>query len=193
MFLSQYVLQPNLSNPRHQWTREMCRIVQDVRKLRCRIVQDVRKLRCRIVKQDVRKRRCRIVKQDVRKLRCRIACLFIWQLINFISVELFGSMSNFGISLGFPAGMLCERFGPRWTSLVGLIVSTSGYMLLWSTTLMRHFYSTKAALQAVYFFVAGKFTHILARTVYACEKVCMLIHICICTTIPQQCYCQSCV
>ena len=145
---------PNLSNPRHQWTREMCRIVQDVRKLRCRIVKDVRKLRCRIV-------------QDVRKLRCRIAqvplCLLIWQLINFISVELFGSMSNFGISLGFPAGMLSERFGPRWTSLVGLIVSTSGYMLLWSTTLMRNFYSTKAALQAVYFFVAGKFTHIRSR------------------------------
>ena len=97
--------------------------------------------------------------------------LLIWKLINFISVELFGSMSNFGISLGFPAGMLSEKFGPRWTSLVGLIVSTSGYMLLWSTTLMRHFYSTKAALQAVYFFVAGKFTHI--RTVYAHANVCM--------------------
>ncbi|VDI02489.1 Hypothetical predicted protein [Mytilus galloprovincialis] len=71
------------------------------------------------------------------------------------AVELFGSTSNFGISLGFPAGMMCERFGGRWASLAGLLISSLGYMLLWSTTLMSHFYSTKSALQAVYFFVAG--------------------------------------
>jgi hypothetical protein len=33
------VIQWNLSNPKHQGTMEMCRIVQDVGKLRCRIAQ----------------------------------------------------------------------------------------------------------------------------------------------------------
>ena len=73
----------------------------------------------------------------------------------FFSVELFGSMSNFGISLGFPAGMVCERFGPRVAALCGLLIASLGYAMLWSTTMSQHFYASKSALQDIYYFIAG--------------------------------------
>lgn len=65
-------------------------------------------------------------------------------------------MGNFGISIGLPAGYMCERFGPKWTSLTALILASSATMLLWSTTLSEDFYSTRVALQYLYFFLAGK-------------------------------------
>ncbi|XP_060579682.1 uncharacterized protein LOC132736522 [Ruditapes philippinarum] len=68
---------------------------------------------------------------------------------------MFASMGNFGISLGFPAGLLTERFSVRWTSFVATIVSTSGFLLLWSTTLSKDFYHDHAWLQYIYFFIAG--------------------------------------
>ncbi|KAL3861911.1 hypothetical protein ACJMK2_007924 [Sinanodonta woodiana] len=70
-------------------------------------------------------------------------------------IEMFASLGNFGISVGFPAGFLFERFGPRWTSFVGLLVSTLGFMLLWSTTLMKEFYHDRSYLQYIYWFVGG--------------------------------------
>ncbi|XP_063409263.1 uncharacterized protein LOC134692704 [Mytilus trossulus] len=70
-------------------------------------------------------------------------------------VELFGSMSNFGISLGFPAGIVCEKFGPRIASLCGLIIASAGFTLLWSATLTEEFYSNKAGLQDIYYFISG--------------------------------------
>ena len=66
-------------------------------------------------------------------------------------------MSNFGISLGFPAGMVCEKFGPRIASLCGLLIASAGFGLLWSTTLMKDFYSDKPALQDLYYFLAGNY------------------------------------
>nr|XP_011422711.2 probable transporter MCH1 [Crassostrea gigas] len=70
-------------------------------------------------------------------------------------VEILGSMSNFGISLGFPAGMMCERFGPRWTSLAALLIASLGYSLLYSTTLTQPFYHKNVWLQYIYFFISG--------------------------------------
>ncbi|CAC5410559.1 unnamed protein product [Mytilus coruscus] len=70
-------------------------------------------------------------------------------------VELFGSMSNFGISLGFPAGIVCEKFGPRIASLCGLIIASAGFTLLWSATLTEEFYANKAGLQDIYYFISG--------------------------------------
>jgi len=69
---------------------------------------------------------------------------------------MFASMGNFGISLGFPAGFLCERFGARVTSIVATVVSTVGFILLWSTTESKEFYHGHAWLQYIYFFVAGE-------------------------------------
>lgn len=71
-------------------------------------------------------------------------------------------MGNFGISLGFPAGFLSERFGARVTAVVAAVVSTLGFLLLWSTTLSKDFYHDHAWLQYIYFFVAGTM-RILAR------------------------------
>jgi len=64
-------------------------------------------------------------------------------------------MSNFGSSFGIPAGIMCERLGARWTSLAATLISSGGFLLLWSTTFMPGFYKDKPALMDVYFFLAG--------------------------------------
>lgn len=69
------------------------------------------------------------------------------------------SLGNFGVSIGLPAGIMCERLGSRWTSMVALILSSLGFMLLYSTTFStntKQWYADKSWLQDIYFFVAGK-------------------------------------
>nr|XP_022335436.1 probable transporter MCH1 [Crassostrea virginica] len=70
-------------------------------------------------------------------------------------VEFLSSMPNIGISFAFPAGIIIEKFGPRWSTLGGAVFSSLGYGLLYSTTFQQQFYHTRAWLQCVYFFVAG--------------------------------------
>ena len=87
------------------------------------------------------------------ELRC---IPYITNVYPIITVEMFASMGNLGISLGgFPAGMMIERVGSRVTSLVSLTVSTLGFLLLWSTTLQVKFYKDHAWLQYIFFFVSG--------------------------------------
>ncbi|KAH3704436.1 uncharacterized protein LOC127860954 [Dreissena polymorpha] len=80
-------------------------------------------------------------------------------------VELMSSMLNMGLGIGFLPGMFFDRFGPQLTSFVGLLVSVSAYMLIWSTTRYVHFYSSNAWLMAIYFFICGLgsvFTYMVA-------------------------------
>ncbi|XP_041378072.1 probable transporter MCH1 [Gigantopelta aegis] len=74
-----------------------------------------------------------------------------------MEVELLAPMSNFGIALAFPAGFMVERVGARWTSLTALILTSLGSFLLYSTTYQKAFYSGRAWLQCIYFFVTGTF------------------------------------
>lgn len=66
-------------------------------------------------------------------------------------------MGNLGICIGFPAGMFAERFGPRWTSLAALLITTVAFMLLYSTTFMKRFYHDTIWLQYIYFLVGGEY------------------------------------
>ncbi|XP_052804304.1 uncharacterized protein LOC128234235 [Mya arenaria] len=80
-------------------------------------------------------------------------------------VELFASMLNIGLGIGFLPGMFYDRFGPRLTSFVGLLVSVSAYLLLWSTTKAVRFYSKNSWLMAIYFLICGfgsVFTYMVA-------------------------------
>lgn len=80
-------------------------------------------------------------------------------------VELLSSMLNFGLGVGFLPGMFYDRFGPQLASAVGLVVSVSAYMLIWSSTKFVTFYTTKSWLMAIYFFVCGLgsvFTYMVA-------------------------------
>ncbi|XP_046360087.1 probable transporter MCH1 [Haliotis rufescens] len=70
-------------------------------------------------------------------------------------VELLASMGNIGTSLGFPAGIMFERFGSRRTAFAALIISALGGFLLYSTTLQKTFYAGKAYLQYIYFLLFG--------------------------------------
>jgi len=79
----------------------------------------------------------------------------MWMLYYF-TVELLSSMLNVGLGVGFLPGMIYDKFGPTTSSVAGLIVSVPVYLLIWSTTLYPTFYSTKAWLMSIYFFLAGK-------------------------------------
>ena len=46
---------------------------------------------------------------------------------SFISVELVISLANLGLCIGLPAGLILERFGPRWASLCAMILSLMGF------------------------------------------------------------------
>jgi len=64
-------------------------------------------------------------------------------------------MGNFGISFGFPAGILAEKFGTRVTSVLATLITTTGFVLLWSTRISVAFYADHGWLQYFYFFLAG--------------------------------------
>ena len=65
---------------------------------------------------------------------------------------------NIGIGLSFLPGMFFDRFGPRKTSAVGLIVATGSYLLVWSTTFSVDFYKDKSWLMSIFFLLTGSFT-----------------------------------
>ncbi|XP_048753146.1 uncharacterized protein LOC125664423 isoform X2 [Ostrea edulis] len=69
--------------------------------------------------------------------------------------EFLSSMPNIGISFAFPAGIIIEKLGPRWSTLGGVVFTSVGYALLYTTTTQRQLYHSKAWLQCIYFFIAG--------------------------------------
>ncbi|ESP01114.1 hypothetical protein LOTGIDRAFT_172742 [Lottia gigantea] len=70
-------------------------------------------------------------------------------------VELMASFSNLGLTMGFPAGLVFEKFGSRWTSFTSLILSITGFTLLYTTTKSTEFYHDYPFLQVIYFFLIG--------------------------------------
>ncbi len=61
-----------------------------------------------------------------------------------------------GMIAGFPAGPLIEKKGPRCAAALALLLSTLGYLLIWSATLTPEFYYDKYSLLVIYFLLAGK-------------------------------------
>ncbi|XP_055958198.1 uncharacterized protein LOC126828107 [Patella vulgata] len=70
-------------------------------------------------------------------------------------VEMMSALSNFGICLGFPAGFMYERTGARWTSFTSLILTTLGFIMLYTTYDEVEFYHDNPYLQDIYFFITG--------------------------------------
>ncbi|XP_069141996.1 uncharacterized protein [Argopecten irradians] len=80
-------------------------------------------------------------------------------------VQLQSSFLNIGLGIGFLPGMFYDRFGPQWCSVVGLVLSLTAYLLIWSTTKSISFYSSHSWLMALYFFLCGigsVFTYMVA-------------------------------
>ncbi|XP_050413644.2 uncharacterized protein LOC126828108 [Patella vulgata] len=70
-------------------------------------------------------------------------------------VEMMAAMGNFGISIGFPAGFMCEKLGARWTSFTAMLLTTLGFVMLYTTYSNVDFYHDHPYLQDIYFFLAG--------------------------------------
>ncbi|XP_033758694.1 uncharacterized protein LOC117341005 [Pecten maximus] len=80
-------------------------------------------------------------------------------------VELQSSLLYVGQGCGFLPGMFFDRFGPAWSSAVGLALGVGSYLFLWSTSKAVLFYSLRSWLMGIYFFLAGlgsSFTYMVA-------------------------------
>ncbi|CAH1783700.1 unnamed protein product [Owenia fusiformis] len=82
-------------------------------------------------------------------------------------IDMMAALCHFGFHTAFPAGIVQDMFGPRVTSAMGLILTSTGYLLLWSTTKSIEFYTYKAGLLKLYFFIIGQgvtYTYMAAVT-----------------------------
>ncbi len=50
-----------------------------------------------------------------------------------VQVNLVIGIANIGLSVGGPPGTFYHKCGPRWTSLLGGILTASGYVVLWAS------------------------------------------------------------
>jgi hypothetical protein len=69
-------------------------------------------------------------------------------------------LANFGAVCILPPGLMIEKLGVRFVSAVAVLLSLSGYLLLWSATKMAAFYAGYLWLQDIYFFLACKYSQI---------------------------------
>ena len=65
-------------------------------------------------------------------------------------------MLNAGIGLGFLPNLIGSKLKSTWILVIGLLLSTTGLLLLWSSTKMVAFYEGKSWLMALYFLISGK-------------------------------------
>lgn len=70
-------------------------------------------------------------------------------------VEVFASMLNAGIGLGFVPNLLGRKLRSTWILVFGLVLSTAGLLLLWSSSKLISFYEDKSWLMAIYFLISG--------------------------------------
>ena len=66
-------------------------------------------------------------------------------------------MLNAGIGLGFLPNLIGRTLKSVWVLLFGMLLSTTGTLLLWSSSRMISFYEDKSWLMAVYFLISGMY------------------------------------
>ncbi|CAC5417332.1 unnamed protein product [Mytilus coruscus] len=71
-------------------------------------------------------------------------------------VEAFASMLNAGIGLGFVPNLIGQKLKSTWVLAFGMVLSTIGILMLWSSTKMVSFYEDKSWLMALYFLISGE-------------------------------------
>ncbi|CAH1786511.1 unnamed protein product [Owenia fusiformis] len=67
-------------------------------------------------------------------------------------------LTNVGLSFCLPAGILHDKYGPRLTTFLSLILSFLAYILIWSTSKNVEFYRHNAWLLKLYYFFLGQGT-----------------------------------
>ena len=77
-------------------------------------------------------------------------------IIFLVLVALTATLANLGLSMAMPAGMMYEKVGLHVTSLMGLILNFTVYLLLWSACSQVTYYMEHKQLLYLYFFLVGK-------------------------------------
>ncbi|KAK3096824.1 hypothetical protein FSP39_003711 [Pinctada imbricata] len=70
-------------------------------------------------------------------------------------VELQASLNGAGFGLAIIPGVIFDRFGPLWTSVLSILLSVTSWLLLWDASNRSSFYTNNSWLSAVFFFVSG--------------------------------------
>ena len=69
------------------------------------------------------------------------------------------SIANTGFCVGLPAGLILERFGPKWASFLALIIETTGFTGFYLALIYpKEFGTSLFWLFAMSNFVLGKFS-----------------------------------
>ncbi|XP_064642473.1 uncharacterized protein LOC135496849 isoform X2 [Lineus longissimus] len=71
------------------------------------------------------------------------------------TVAVVAAMHIVGTNLVLPAGIIYDKFGPLCTNIIGFVLSTIGYGLVYSAVLQPDYYSTRSSLFSFYFFLAN--------------------------------------
>lgn len=71
-------------------------------------------------------------------------------------MELLLSLMFLGLCASLPGGLLLDRYEAKWAAALAMLVSTTGYVLIWLATLYPDFYNQYFSLLALYFFIAGE-------------------------------------
>ncbi|XP_064648839.1 uncharacterized protein LOC135501045 [Lineus longissimus] len=82
-----------------------------------------------------------------------------------LEVGVMSGTANFGAVSIFLPGISVEKLGVRPTAVFTILLSLSGYLLLWSATKMVAFYKFHSWLQDIYFFLAylsGVYSYVIA-------------------------------
>ncbi|CAH1783670.1 unnamed protein product [Owenia fusiformis] len=79
------------------------------------------------------------------------------QTFNYTQTELdyIASSGDWGECFQFPAGIVIDKFGPKVTCSISLIVTTMGFLLMWMATAFRIFFSSKSWLVCAFYFLTG--------------------------------------
>ncbi|XP_046563550.1 uncharacterized protein LOC124272427 isoform X2 [Haliotis rubra] len=77
---------------------------------------------------------------------------------NYTQTEVSFVMSSFllGFGTGVYTGAVLDRIGPKWTSLIGIAMTTPGLGLMYIASVTVDFFRDKSWLMTIFAFIAGQ-------------------------------------
>ena len=90
----------------------------------------------------------------IKKLKiCSIVVLIIFLLI--VAVTTISSLALVASDFGFLSAYLSSRFGHIWSLTLGLILTATSYLLLWSSLFFKQFFQANTWLLYLFYIIAG--------------------------------------
>ena len=72
-------------------------------------------------------------------------------------MNVIGALYVIGSDIIIVPGTMVDKLGPKWTCLVGFVLTTLGYGLIYSAVATKEFYHNHPELLGFFFFIAGRY------------------------------------